>query len=250
MIDVTPERIGRLYNKYKGEQALIVCTGPSLKMIDPRIITEHPHSIVINGARLVRPKPRFYCAWQNYFMRYQDEIVKEVDPSEGFVFNRNALSYRDPGRETVMSHSYEDEERFYRRLPSNKLILYDRNPDKHTEPHANMGKTLAIGPTTLFDSALPLAIWCGYRQMILVGADYTRDRKDAVYQQFYSEDSRSQEADRSTRCLTEMERARHRAYQWAAYIERQHPGLEVINCSPGSDLDAFPIRDVSEFIKF
>lgn len=99
-------------------------------------------------------------------------------------------------------------------------------------------------PTCLLDFAIPAALWMGFEELVLLGADYSLDN----YRWFYnSEDEKRPKSPDNFR-TQEMLMAHRKFSKLKNYLTTYRPEVKIINCSPLSDLDMFEKRQLADVL--
>jgi hypothetical protein len=128
-------------------------------------------------------------------------------------------------------------------VPSNRLYCFDGDLGGVSDRISiDLTGVLPWGPTALFSIALPAALWWGFTSIVLLGADFPVQG----YRRFHEnlDDAPTHSRRQLSEYEAEMEIARFRARLWQSYLREKHPSVEVVNCSPGSELGAFAEADL------
>ena len=216
-----PSGMETLRGRHAGQQAIILASGPSLKQINLELLRAHPGLIGIKGTYSLGLAFRYWIGLQNTFIHENIDKIAAVK-ADKLIFN---WSERAHLMKLLLA-----------RIPAERLAWASQLTD-----HSNffdMTLPRYRGTTVMFNLALPFAVYCGYKEIILLGADYPVTGYTRFYEQ--GKDGAPIHAAPETATMTsemEMATARADAPRWANTCEAA--GVEVWNCSPGSALPAF-----------
>lgn len=217
-------RIRSFKNIHEGNQCIIMATGPSLNSVDLSLIEDHPFVFGLNRAYLKRNNFKYYfCSSVNFFNHYQEEI-KKVNAE---LFILNSLFPKDCSLNAIYLHLE----------PKKFTSLRDLEP--------NLLKQIDWGPTCLLDFAIPSALWMGFKEIILLGADYSLKEYKWFYQ---AQEEKRPEWPEDLR-MQEMLMAHLKFFKLKEYLSAYKPDVNIINCSPLSDLTMFKNLPLEDAIK-
>lgn len=216
-------RLLRLKNAHRGRQCVVMATGPSLNQVDLTLIRDHPYVFGVNGAFRVRNRFRYYfCSCPSFYLS-NERRIGEVQAERRFFSSH--IPYRS-GPSRVYLQLYE------------KKAIFRRG-----EFQPNLLRPLYWGPTVILDLVIPAALWMGFREIVLLGADYSLQD----YRHFYPEAQHKTLA--AVDCENEMSQA-HASFRIVReHLERTGRPTRIVNCSPGSDLREFPILPLQDVIE-
>jgi hypothetical protein len=203
-------RILLFRNLHKGEQCVVLATGPSINEVDLSLLKDHPCVLGVNGAYRIRRDLKYYfCSCPNFYLSNQEDI--ETLPVERFFFSSHVPYRQKTDRVYLKLHEHT------------RLFAAGR-----FQP--NLLKTLYWGPTVLLDLVIPVVLWMGFSEVVLLGADYSL----AAYRHFYSEDQHK------VLCKVDTEHEMVLAHEGfrvlAKYLRKSSRPVRIVNCSPSSDL--------------
>jgi len=225
------QRIIDLKDAHRGEQCVILCPGPSAKEADLSLIEEHPHVHGANGAYMIRNNFRYwFCSNDNFYATNAQRICK-IDCSL-YVLS------------TMVAYLLERVKEISR-PPKEKAVYLEVELGKLSEVVSyDLTRPLPWGPTVLLDVALPTVLWAGYTRILLIGADYPTTNYRYVYSD--RQDAPIRFVDRTQEFLRrEMLAAHQRWGIWEKYLKSERPDVQIINCSPQSELtmwEKIPLR--------
>lgn len=226
-------RILALRNAYTGQQACVLCPGPSIETIDLDLLAEHPCVMGVNGVFLLRNRFKFYfCSSPNFFVPNMQRIA-EVDAEVFFLssFIRHVVD--------VLPAELQDKTTF---LEVDAAQMAARRTS--SEFHFDLTRTLSWGPTVLLDIVLPALLWMGFSEIVLVGADYPR----TGYRRFYTGRPDAPRALRESGHDAEMAIAHRRFDQLSRMVAALPTPVRIVNCSPASQLTQFERRRLDEVV--
>jgi hypothetical protein len=215
-------RIMGLKDAHSGDQCVILCPGPSVKEIDLSLIEKHPHVHGVNGAYVLRNRFRYwFCSSPSFYAPNAQRICK-IDCSLYFLSSNLAHMIERVGELS--------------RPPKEKTIHLSLKGGKLSEEVSyDLTQTLPWGPTVVLDLVLPTVLWAGYSRILLVGADYPTTNYCHVYSG--QEGAPLRVMDRTQDSYSEeMLMAHGRWHIWKKYLELRRPDIQIINCSPQSEL--------------
>jgi len=206
-------KILSLKNAHLGKQCVIMATGPSLNEVDLSLLDGHPFVFGVNGAYKSFDDFRyFFCSSANFFLCNENDIC--ALPVET-IFLSSHIPLRK-GRRFVYLRIHEKPQ---------KNAIFSKKQFRW-----NLMKTLYWGPTVLLDIAIPTALWMGFSEIVLLGADYSLKN----YRHAYAEQEHN--TLEPTDCESEMVLA-HASFEIVAEtLRRMKAPPRLVNCSPLSDL--------------
>jgi hypothetical protein len=216
-------KILKLKNIHQGEQCVITATGPSINQIDLSLIKKHPFVLGANGAFHIRNEFKYYfCSCPNFYLTNEKEI-KSIN-AESFFFSSHIPFHNNP------KYIY--------------LKLHERTSLYHSRRfQPNLLKTLCWGPTVLLDLVLPTALWMGFSEILLLGADYSLQN----YQHFYPENQHK--TVKNVIWKNEMHRAHIGFNVLTQYLSSLQNPARIINCSPLSDLQCLEQAPLEKVVR-
>jgi len=221
------KKLAALKNIHKGKQCIIMATGPSLNKVDLSLIKKHPFVFGVHGTFVVRNNFKYYfCSGPVFYKENWQRAKKEVD-AELFFFSS-----------------------FVRYAPfPNAVYISVDNKKSMVKLEANLMKTLPWGPGVLLDLAIPVALWMGFSEIILLGADYSLGE----YKRFYEVSKNaltykthiSQEGHHKEVLLA------HKNFEkLKKYLSTLDKPVKIFNCSPLSDLKTFEKPSLKKVLKY
>jgi hypothetical protein len=231
---VSPEanrnRIEKLRDRHRGEQCLVLCTGPSARSLDLTQLARHPNVMGVNGAYLLRNHFRYYFVSNPEFVNKNAQRISRVEAEHMLVRWCSLPDCLGAG------------------VDPERLILFGGSLDEiGGDISTDLTRPLPRGPTVLLSIVLPTVVWCGFEEILLIGADFP----SRGYSRFHTGvEAAPRQVRRGVEFYErEMEIGRLRARMWADYLRRHHPSVKVLNCSPASELDAFERADPADAIR-
>jgi hypothetical protein len=224
------ERIEGLRSRHQGAQCVVLCTGPSVSNVDLLKLERHPFVMGVNGAYLLRNQFRYYFASNPSYVAQNAARIACVEADYFFVRSCTAPACVKAG------------------IAEERLIFFDGSIGEITaEVSTNLTRSLPAGPTVLLTIALPALVWCGFTEILLLGADFPHHG----YRRFHTgrEDAPRQLEKPLVIYETEMEVARFRASLWPEHLRRHHPSVRIINCSASSELEVFERADLASVLR-
>jgi hypothetical protein len=224
------ERIAALRGRFAGEQCVVLCTGPSVADADLSLIEKHPFVMGVNGCYLLRNNLRFYFVSNPSFVQGNAARIAQIDTEQIFV----PWSAADD----CLAADIEEERLVFFELKDYRIT---------TEIATDLTSRLPHGPPVLLAIVLPALVWCGFQEVLLIGADFPVHG----YSRFHAghRDAPRHGAKPLHFYETEMEVGRFRASLWAQYLSQNHPTMRVLNCSPRSELEAFERADLRQAVR-
>ncbi len=217
-------KIKKLKDIHRGKQCIIMATGPSLNSIDISSIKDHRYVFGLNRAYLKRACFKYYvCSSYTFFNHYRDEIMNVK--ADLFIFN-------------TIFPMINSVNAIYLQLVNKK-----KSTINYIEP--NLLEQIDWGPTCLLDFAIPAALWMGFTEIVLLGADYSL--KD--YNWFYQSQNEKRPTWPEEKRIQEMLLAHKKFYLLKEYLTRFKPDTRIINCSPLSELKMFDKYLLEDIIK-
>jgi hypothetical protein len=194
------------------------------------LLDRHPFVMGVNGSYLLRNAFHSYFAANSGFVEKNAARIAAVETERFFVRWNTLPACRAAG------------------IEEERLILFEGPLDGiSASVSTDLTGNLPLGPTVLLTIALPALVWCGFQEILLIGADFPRHG----YGRFHTG---QQDAPRQARkplisYEREMEIGRFRAGLWAEHLRRHHPRVRVLNCSPPSELDAFEKAELASVVR-
>lgn len=217
-------------NIHSGKQCIIMATGPSLNKVDLSLIAEHPFVFGVNAAFIKRNDFRYYFCSSLNFYKPNKKRIKKIN-AEHFFFSTLI------GLTSNFNASYIHIEE--------KSHLWKTAPKTFT---ADILKPLSWGPGVLLELAVPVAIWMGFSEIILLGADYSL----GSYERFYTEKKSglSHKKEMSQKQHHYENAIAHNSFNnLKHYLSGLQKPVKIYNCSPLSDLKAFEKVGLEQIIK-
>jgi hypothetical protein len=216
-------KIAKLKNIHQGEQCVIIATGPSINQTNLSLIEDHPFVLGVNGAFHIRNEFKYYfCSCPNFYLTNEKKInnIKV----KNFFFSSHIPFHKNPKRIYLKLHE--------------RTSLYDSRCFQ-----SNLLKTLYWGPTVLLDLVLPTALWMGFSEILLLGADYSLQN----YQHCYPENQHK--TVKKIIWKNEMYRAHIGFDVLNQYLSGLQHSTRIINCSPSSDLQCLEKAPLGKVIR-
>lgn len=154
-----PNRIKKYCRIHEGERCFIVGNGPSLCVEDLKKISDYP-TFASNSIFKIYPqtdwRPTYYlCVDPTYIDCHREEIIREVD-SKKFISCRVEFP-QDCNTERIFEY--------------NKFKINKWN-DKSAFVKEDVSEFFSVGYTVTF-TALQLAFYMGFKEIILIGVDFS-----------------------------------------------------------------------------
>lgn len=220
-------QILRDFRRHKGEQCVLLATGPSLNEIDIKLLENHPFVCGTNGAYVIRQHFRYYFI-SNWFYRRNYMALQNLNVERWY--------FREDLRQVKGQHPLKG---IYVKI--DKKSLKNKIPMKKFR--TNLFGTLSWGPTVLLDIAIPVCLWMGFSEIILCGADYPLGK----YQNFYSNDPNAPPQGKPVE--NEMLMAHHGFEVMLAELNKRDSKVRFYNCSPLSELNCFEKKPLEQVLK-
>ena len=224
------ERLQHLRGKFAGQQCVVLCTGASVAEVDQSMLDRHPFVMGVNGSFCLRNRFHSYFACNAWFVENNAEQIGRVDAHHVFVPWKTFRACARAG------------------VPQERLVLFRTEQKISGRVSADLAQKLPKGPTVLLAIVLPAVVWCGFREVLLLGADFPR----SGYQRFHAgrKDAPRQQSRTVVDYEREMEIARFRASLWGEFLRTHHPEVRVLNCSPASQLEVFEKAKLGDVIRY
>lgn len=228
------ETLRHFKDKHKGERLFVVGNGPSLNRTNLNLMRGF-QSIAMNRISLIYPRtswrPTYYlfCSSNVRDERWGEDWIESVNaaideqPVSAFIWERFA--------DVVKARDKITEIRSMSEMEIGTCGTFSRNADQH------ISKT-----GTTMNAAFQLAYYMGFSQIIILGADLnwvTGGDKGDDHNHFDS-NYRAQIPDGL------RERIRMRRTHEVAKSVFNAAGIEVINATPETFLDIYPMADLKE----
>jgi hypothetical protein len=229
--DRNRQRIEALRDRFLGRQCVVLCTGPSVAEVDLPSIDRHPYVMGVNGSFALRNHFHSYFVDSPAFIGKNLDRIARIEAEHFFVREQAATACLRAG------------------IKEDQLVLHNV-PDHQIADQISVDLTagLPFGPTVLLTIVLPAVVWCGFQEVLLLGADYPRKG----YSRFAmggAEGVPRYPIKAAERYEREMEIARLRALLWADFLRSRTPRVRVINCSSASELEAFERAPLASVIR-
>lgn len=236
---VNLRRVMSVHNKYAGKQIVILCSGPSVTPEQVALIKDHPYVMGVNGTYLLRDKFKFYSVVSNNFIEKNIEHVRKVDADHYF--------FRSQTRDFIALNTPFSKQSIYIEGPTFSGTMSDKGIGE-VPLSVNLTGQIMWGPTVLLGLSLPAAIWMGFTDIVIIGADYPLQQD---YKRFYTgQDNAPDQKYRSQDSFhIEMVESHRMAARWAEYLKRCHPEVKVWNCSPTSELTVFEKKELRSVLR-
>lgn len=210
-------------DRFHGQQCIILGCSPNTSQADLDLVSRHPNVIAVNAAVKAVDRCRFAVLTNVNFNKQFDASYAQSINCDFFV------SHHDPTCRAL--------------FPPDKTILITYYPKVNIHAHSwNLSRILPWGPTTILDAALPLAVWCGFKEILLVGCQYPLE---TPYTRLNNEKSDTRPTN-TEGIQREMKLAHQKWARWAAMPLR---GEQIINCTPDSSIEVFPKFELAEKVK-
>lgn len=233
-------RLLSLRNCYRNEQAVILCPGSSMDRVDLSLLEGHQHIQGTNGfyAKWQLPFRHFFCS-SILFYGANNIDVPQLQCDKWFLANYLKT------KPTTRDWSWPAEKRTY--WLSLDIPPVNARDRLHYPVVTNVLRILPWGPTVLFDLMMPMLMWMGYTEILLVGVDYNTFTYTYCAPNDNSGPTQPTGIDANERSM-EMQLAHQRSIEWQAWLEENRPQTKVINCSPGSQLPGFAHGKIEDYI--
>lgn len=221
-----------LKNYYENEKIFIFANGPSLGLIDINNFNGN-YTMTLNN---------FYK--QKFFKNFKSNFHVVLDPN---FFFENVDSLLNQADKLFINLTYKEKYN----LNSDKLHYIESNLLEYgTKMYLNIDKPIS-GGTNVTNFAICLAIYMGFKKIILLGADYTFDGShffdnyDSLEETDYLEKNVFNKyvyADG----LDSLSRSLRHHYKINEYAKKRR--IEIFNGSKGSKLDAYNFTNYLEHL--
>jgi hypothetical protein len=149
-------RIGELKDRHHGENALLLCNGPSLRRTDPSWITDS--KLITFGLNKIHLAAELGFSIPDYTVAVNKKVINQVKADESFKYNRLILSHRAGLL-----------------FPEDDNIFYI-NTEPHNIPRFSYDCSLGVHEGwTVTHAALQLIFYFGIRNVIILGMDHNFD---------------------------------------------------------------------------
>lgn len=211
-------------DKYSGKQCIILGSGPHTTKEELALVNDHPHVISVNIASILVKQSLFAVLTNPGFTRQLSPVTLSRIKTLFFV-----IQFWDPARNL-----------FPQRQTIEIAVLGGLYRTKHSW---NLNGVLPWGPTSILDCALPLAVWCGFQEILLVGCQYPLN---CAYERVkVNSDNLERRAIDLRKTALEMERAHA---TWNLWAKKPHRNVKIINCTENSEIKEFPRAKLSSLV--
>jgi hypothetical protein len=213
------KQIRELRDIHAGGQCVVLATGPSVKQIDLGLLADHPFVFGVNGAYKIFDRFKYYFVSCPNFYIPNEAALAQVETDRLFL-SSHIVKKGPPGSVKI-------------RVREDQVSIASSGKFER-----DLTKTLYWGPTVMLDLVFPVALWMGFTEIVLIGADFTlRD-----YRHFYAENEHLTLY--KAKSEPEMLLA-HRGFRVLKPV-LDEMGVHVYNCSPSSDLTVFEKRTLED----
>ena len=213
---------------HKGKQCVIMATGPSLNKVDLSLLKNHPFVFGVNGAFMAKNNLKyFFCSSPNFYdVNWQR--IKKVN-EELFFFS------------SFVGHT----------PIKNSVYVPINNKKQMTNFNSNLIKTRPWGPGVLLDLVIPVALWMGFSEIILLGADYTLGHYKRFHEGLKNEPGRKRQVTQEEHYQENL--LAHKNFEklktYLSNLKKQsNKEVKIYNCSPLSHLKTFEKPDLKSVI--
>ncbi len=209
--------------RHRGEQAVAVMSGPSAQQVDLGLLAGHPFLLGANASyRLMDGWRYYFCSSSNFYVPNEDALNR-LQPD--LFFYSNYVPYQPSSRRVYLRQRLGE-------------------PVAHEGFSSNLLRSLPWGPTILLDLIVPVCVWMGFEELVLVGADYPLEQ----YRRFYDGEADAPQRLYEKNNNHEMALA-HRSFdRLVSDLDARSNPLRIVNCSPGSALSQFPRHRLEEVV--
>lgn len=211
-------KIGRFHNLHKGQRCFIVATGPSLRMDDLNLLKDYKEiCISMNSIIYAFNKTEWhpdYYVMSDYrgFDEYKN-ILNTLPIKVKFLPDNTDTFWNEKHKENIYRY-HQHYEYYYNKLP------------KFSE---NFAEKSYAGSTVTY-TCLQLAVYMGFKEIYLLGVDFTDGRSTGgKYNHFYEEE------EFVAVCHIDHVEA---AYKSAKKYAGEH-GIKIYNATRGGNLEVF-----------
>lgn len=215
------KELTKFHNIHQNERCFIVGTGPSLQMKDlDRLDFQNEICISMNGIFKAFPytkwRPSYYCISDMSGVRLWQENILNMKFCEKFVMDG-----------AWNEHLFEGKRDFH------KWHMYLQYYE-HREPEfsIDLPRGFYCGKTITFDCCIPLAMYMGFKEIVLVGIDCTQ--YNSQEQQHFVSDYSEEKSNDARLCVEDN----ILAYKSAKKYADLH-GIKIYNATRGGKLDVF-----------
>lgn len=205
-------------------RALICGTGPSLDVLSDKALVEH-----------IAKTCHIFCV--NTAHHYFDTVdVLFIGPRCDYA--RTVRSSHFDGKAVVFYVGSANSE-----VPGVHILVTVRN-DHWPAPELSddITKPLPFGPTTILDSVVPTAMFCGMKELYFIGAEYART---GPYRRFYG-DSRYRDGNARIGFAGEIDAAHVKWKLWKDYFSAHGIVAKDLSLLGELPFDKASIADIGE----
>lgn len=207
-------QIASLKKKYDGERCFIVATGPSLKMADlDKLYENHEYSFSMNkifhAFEKTMWRPDFYLAEDRRVIQQNLESINRLKIQYMFLGDVSEFQFR------------KDIQRYHAAARD-----YEKKGQKFSE---DISWGVYIGGTVTY-SCIQFAVYMGFREIFLLGVDFTYGKPGSQGNHFYQQEDEINASFLQEECLE--------AYETAKQYAEEH-GIKIYNATRGGALEVF-----------
>lgn len=245
----------QLKNKHKSQRCFILCSGPSIKKQDLRFLKDetvlalnnfyvHPDfEEIMSGSKekyyLVAPihPPQSEDEWLLWFSDMDNKTSDKIN----FIFG--VSSYKKNTYNLFLKNKKLFKNKY------NKFWYYSgRNFDRYNQPLAIDPSSPCVAAKTVSVYALMYAIYMGFEEIYLVGADHNQfllTEKDVCFYKNAIHKENQMEHDFNKSSKNKM-LFKSMAEIFAQYELLRKVHGKIFNLSPDSTIDVFPYKDIEK----
>jgi|GEM_PF-1871756 len=229
-----------LQDSFRGASAFLVCGGPSLRELDLSLLNQRGIVIAaVNQAAATHVRPHLWFT-VDAPRNFHEAIWR--DPAIAKFTKRK---YSNHSIRTRQGNEWKDAVGVWpRHLPN--CWYYEHvsewKPQEFlTSPRPTWGVTVAPNARSCMLVALRLLYWLGFRRVIVIGADFQMTADDPYAFHDPANDAKARSNNRLYHTLNE----------WFSELRPHFAeyGYEVLNATPGGQLNAFPRVSFEEAVR-
>lgn len=204
-------------NRHKNERCFIVATGPSLRIEDLETLDANKEitisvNSIFHAFYKTKWRPTYYVTDDYRGIKKNSEVIEKIALSAAFVGDTYAPFWEN--KHGIKIHKFHKHYEYYN----------DKMP-KFTDDFAQRSYT---GLTVTY-TCLQLAVYMGFKEIYLLGVDFSYQNQKEKYVHFYKEEKL---------VATGFGKQVHLAYLSAKeYAEKQ--GIKIYNATRGGKLEVF-----------
>ena len=226
LFDKEMKRVRKLKNKHSGERCFITCTGPSLKISDlEKLSGEFTIGVnsIVRAYEKTEWRPTYYALVDVY--AFGEYLQKNVVKGDMLATNNAFLHYRTKLLHPVGNELYTP------------ISYYNHTEDymkKNKMKFSNDPSVCVYDCFTVTNMAIQLAVYMGFKEIYLIGADCSYDPKKMHFIETQGIDDKQ----RNAAYLPKAVELSIKGYEAAKKFAEKH-NVQIFNATRGGMLEVF-----------